>query len=149
MATTKQIVGWSIAAVAFIAVIVGLTPNGWLRKLWSNISSGRYAGTNGSRARTANGKMAEDEYTCEFVSTDGKVINISGRGAKFKELCEKAKSSPYSQMYLGDYGYPYNYYPYRYRYYWNYYPYYQWYYFPYYYTWNVSDNGNGNGEPAM
>lgn len=103
----------------------------WVRSL-GNSGSENVSGENNPK-RTYNGDD-KNKYTCEFINARGEVVTITGEGERFRQLCEKAKRSPYTTMNLTEYGYPYYYYPYRYYY---YYPYYRWYYFPYYKTWNM------------
>lgn len=133
MATTKQILGWSALAVAGIAVIFGLMPDGWLRKLWAKITAPsspvRY-----SSSRTTDTPAIPEENRCVLRNNRGEEITISAtqNNELFQRYCREGSAQPILL-------YNYFYYPVR--------------------WWrggnwhhnggNGNGNGNGNGAPAM
>lgn len=150
--TTKQTLG--LIAVLLALYLLAAWFQKWFPFNTTTPATAPATGTTTSNtasreADTTTAANGEQEYVCEFVDANGKVITVSGKGEKFKELCDKAKRNPNQSIYLGNYGYSSYYYPYRY---YRYAPYYTWYYFPYYWRWNKSswmgwggNNGGTNG----
>lgn len=100
----------AVGAMMFtvITIIVGLSPNGWIRKSWNNMfpSGGRYAG-NGATTRTANEPMYDEkENKCVLRNNRGEEITITSdsNNELFRRYCLQGYRQPYYYNYV--YYYP-------------------------------------------
>lgn len=98
---TGKIIGYVIGGLAVIAILVGLTPDGWLRKMFTTTPTPPGGtGTTGTTGTTGATTTPDPNYTgenkCVLRNSNGEEITISSteNNSLFQRYCSGGSTEP-------------------------------------------------------